>query len=122
MKDAAVPSRETSISRRLCRVSLAGFGQLFNSCGQVLAPVIFRGGVPDVLLRLANGWRWIDRYEVVVIADQEITGVKVAMKQNGAVLRGVAARNGIGKGDDSILMPPQRWSTSPVHSACHLLK
>ena len=33
-------------------VSVAGFGQLFNSRGQILAPVIFRGGVPDVLLRL----------------------------------------------------------------------
>jgi hypothetical protein len=50
MEDAAVPGRETSVRRRLRGVSVAGFGQLFNSRGQILAPVIFRGGVPDVLL------------------------------------------------------------------------
>jgi hypothetical protein len=30
---------------------------LFNSRGQILAPVILRGGVPDVLLRLAKRLR-----------------------------------------------------------------
>jgi hypothetical protein len=107
VEDSAIPSGETSICSHLDGISIAQCGQYFDARFQILAPVIFRDGVPDVLLRLANCWRWIDRYEVVVIADEEITGVKVAMKQNGAVLRGVAARDGIGKGDDSILMPPQ---------------
>jgi hypothetical protein len=86
---------------------LAGFGQLFNSRGQMLAPVIFRSGVSDVLLRFAKRWRRVDRHEFVVAADQEITGVKVTVKQDGALLRAVVARDGIGKGDDSILMPLQ---------------
>jgi hypothetical protein len=54
--------------------------------------------------------RGIDRYEFVVAADKEITGVKVTMKKDGALLRVVAARDGIGEGDDSVLMPPQRWT------------
>jgi len=33
--------------------------------------------------------------------------VKVTMKKDGARLRVVAARDVVGKGDDSILMPPQ---------------
>jgi hypothetical protein len=107
MEDAAVPSRETSVSRRLCGVSVAGFGQLFNSRGQIFAPVIFRGGVPDVLLRLANCWCGIDHHEFIVAVEQEITGMKVTVKQDGALLRAVAAAHGIGKGDDSILMPAQ---------------
>ena len=89
---------------------MAGFGQLFNSRGQILAPVIFRGGVSDVLLWLANCRRRIDRHEFVFAADQEITGMKITMKQDDALLRGMAVRQGVGKGDDSILMPPQRWA------------
>ena len=45
-----------------------------------LTPVIFRGGVPDVLLRLANRWRRVDHHEFIVAAEQEITGMKVTMK------------------------------------------
>jgi hypothetical protein len=59
---------------------VAGFGQLFNSRGQILAPVIFRGGVPDVLLRLAKCWRRIDHHEFIVAAEQEVTGMKVTVK------------------------------------------
>jgi hypothetical protein len=59
---------------------VAGFGQLFNSRGQILAPVIFRGGVPDVLLRLAKCWPRVDRHEFIVVAEQEITGMEVTVK------------------------------------------
>ena len=50
-QQVAVPGRETSVSRRLRGVSVAGFGQLFSSRWTDLRPVIFRGGVPDDLLR-----------------------------------------------------------------------
>src|SRR5215470_8685276 len=74
-EDSAIPSGETSICSHLHGISVAKCGQYFDACFQILAPVIFRGGVPDVLLRLANCWRRIDRYEFVVAADKEITGV-----------------------------------------------
>ena len=72
-----------------------------------MAPVVFHGGVPDVLLRFAKCWRRVNRHEFIVAADQEVTGMKVTMQQDGAPSWPVVARDGIGKGDDSILMPLQ---------------
>ena len=80
MEDAAVPSRQTSVSRHLCGVSVAGFGQLFDSRRKILAPVVFRSGVSDVLLRLAKCWRRVDRYELFTAAEQEVTGMKIPVK------------------------------------------
>jgi hypothetical protein len=107
VKDPGVPGRETSISRRLCAVGVAGFGQLFNSRGKILSPVIFCGRIPDVLLRLSKSWHRVDRHEFIAAADQEITGMKVTVEEHGAIRRALAAPDGICKGYDSILMPTQ---------------
>jgi hypothetical protein len=86
---------------------VAGFGQLFNSHGQNLSPVIFCGRIPDILLGLSKCWHRVDRHEFIAAADQEITGMKVTVKEHGAIRQALAAPDGICKGHDSILMPAQ---------------
>jgi hypothetical protein len=45
-QQVAVPGRETSVSRRLRGVSVAGFGQLFSSRGQIFAQSFFAAVSP----------------------------------------------------------------------------
>jgi hypothetical protein len=86
---------------------VAGFGQLYNSHGKILSPIIFCGRIPDVLLGLSNCWHRVDCHEFIAAANQEITGMKVAVKEHGAIRRALTASDGICKGHDSILMPAQ---------------
>jgi hypothetical protein len=80
VENAGVPSGQPGVSPYLCGVGVAGFGQLFDSVSQFLAPVVLGGGVPDVLLRLTKRRSWIDRYEFIVAAEQEVASVKVTVK------------------------------------------
>ena len=84
-----LPSRTLKSGRtRILRWPIvAKCGQYFDARFQILAPVNSRGGVPDVLLRFANCWRRIDRYEFVVAADKEITGVYSIPTQRNRKLR-----------------------------------
>jgi len=64
-----------------------------------LGPSHFRGAFPTSCSGSPTAGRRVDRHEFVVAADQEVTGVKVSMKQHGALLWAVVARDGIGTGD-----------------------
>ena len=57
-----------------------------------MAPVIFCGGVPDVLLRLAKNWGRVDCNEFVVAGNQQIAGVEVTMKQDSELFGAKVAR------------------------------
>src|SRR5260221_4346395 len=109
MVNAGIPSGQTGVSTDICGVSVAGFGQLFDSRGQLLAPVVLGGGVPDVLLWLTQGRGWIDRYEFIVDAEQEVARMKVTVKQDRLLLRTLAAPNGIDKGDHCVVVAAQQW-------------
>ena len=82
MENSGVPSGQPGVSRYLCGVGVAGFGQLFDSRGQLLAPVVLGRGLPDVLLRFTDGRAGIDRYEFIVPAEQEVAAMKVTVKQD----------------------------------------
>ncbi len=43
---------------------MAGFSQLFNPRIKILTPVVFRSGVPDILLGLTNRRRWVNRHKL----------------------------------------------------------